>query len=379
MDVIYGYEANWIDPRQESVFTTSLDKLKAELTVTSPIFDTSPDAATGQLRIFSEAKHPYLILFRDKRRSIEGPWIIHSENGEPRVVVDIQPVDKPGVTDVGQTTFAYKHDPSSGTFDKLPSRKLMVDVAQEAGAISGTRIAAGRDITAKVQWQALHRDNSHWTLNIKKGSKTLVSGPMKTDELGKVSRHGSSEPHCYGPYVRSLDGSGQPQIDLRYEIWVDKGKGETTIVYERIYFYDNRTRKLKSVTQFWGENNPRFADLRHDGRPRFVTEDWQLQHDAFNDFGGPLQIWEWTRRHKLLNVTRQFPQEIRKHAKVCWDEYQKEEGKERTNHLLLSYYGDLCLVGESKKAISALQKSQSAGEKELHQIILGQLRKYRYL
>ena len=168
-------------------------------------------------------------------------------------------------------------------------------------------------------------------------------------------------------------------MDLHFNLVLNKDKGESTYYFEKIFCFDKAGRKLRSLTHSWGENNPRLAYLRHDGTKQFITEDYKLENDTFGDSGGPLQIWDLTRHHEMVDVTRQFPKEALKHAKAAMARYldDKKQGI-ASEHYLLSYYGDLCLAGEKKKAETELRRGKE-GMQELCDKISAQLKKHGYL
>jgi hypothetical protein len=379
VDVCNGYTTNWVDPHLESVFTSTVKPLKAVLSVNDPLFSSSPETCTGRLSIYLNSKRAFNEKIRGAKRFINGPWIVDTDKHEPIVVLYKCPLDRPGVTNEGETSFGYLYDAAKKRFTKMTPPKSWADSAQEAPAVKCRRTATSSNTSATVKWDSQNRNNSNWTLRISRQGKTLVSGPMPTVNLSKQDRPVWSTPRCYGPFVVSLDGSGEPQVDLRYELVLNKGKGSSTYYFERIFYYDEKTRRMKSVTRRWGENNPRFADLNHDGRLRFVTEDWGLMNAAFNEDGGPLQIWEWDKSHKLVDVTRQFPDEVKKHARFAREPYLDRQLPELDTPKLLGYFADLCLLGKQGEVRSLLRRGKTPTTRHAHKQMLAQLKKHGYI
>ena len=157
--------------------------------------------------------------------------------------------------------------------------------------------------------------------------------------------------------------------------------------FERIYYFDKRSKKIKSKTHYWEGNYPRLADLKNDGQKQFITEDYKLEssrwterEDANQRTGGPIQIWQWTKNNELKNVSRGYPGEIRKHAKACLGGYGTiEHAAFPSESNIIAYVGDLCLLGETNKALSELNKLQTDKIKKAHVQIIQQLEQLGYL
>jgi hypothetical protein len=86
-----------------------------------------------------------------------------------------------------------------------------------------------------------------------------------------------------------------------------------------------------------------------------------------------LQIWEWGKSNKLVNVTKQFPNEIKRHSRAALAGLKSGH----TLGNLLAYVGDLCLLNRKKLAIKELHRFNS--DTETNDKITAQLKSANYL
>jgi hypothetical protein len=147
--------------------------------------------------------------------------------------------------------------------------------------------------------------------------------------------------------VRDLDGDGEPEIVLDF-YW----GGAHCCYWTRIYRWDGRAYVQRA--HLWGDTGYRLQDLRPPS-PSFVTVDDRFAY-AFTSFAGsamPVQISDY-RGGRLVNVTRSFPDRVRRDAErqLRWLAAAKRNGE--TRGVLAAWAADECLLGRSAYAFAWL-------------------------
>ena len=223
------------------------------------------------------------------------------------------PPDEPGNFSETDTVFSYHMDAHTKKVTKTLSTAIPVDLEQTNQKTFEVRDSAYGDVEAWLSCDRVSTDSpSNWQLVIKKGNKVVFSGnPASPDVLSDMERW--NPPRCYGPFTTSLDGSGKAQVVLFVEPVMTKGAGESTFYWQKIYYFDDVSQTEKVVTTSFGEDNPRFMSVGKSTEKLLASEDWNLENDIWQGDAGPLEIWKWD-LDKLINVVRQYPDEIRKHA-----------------------------------------------------------------
>jgi hypothetical protein len=378
-----GYETNWLNPRMKTNSTASKGNLKAKLTVDSNMFDGQVlDTTKGKLELYVDSKKVQT-EFLGPMRGMNGPFLVENENGKKMVLVN---VSLP--RDADTRYYVYDFDPAKNRFKKRAPRHDSDVSSSSAVDIAYSRANKFGSTSALLKWNSLQTGTQDWEFEIHRGKDRLLSGSLERDFTfaGLPPFKGVQ---FSGPFIASMNGTGDVQVDLRIDTSLNQPHNDHRVCFDKIYFYDKKTKKLDSYTHYWSGNYPRLADLRKNGKTQFVIEDYQIEHDCWTEEeqavmvgAGPLQIWQWSQnKKKLLNVTRKYPDEIRKHAAASLAAYK--ESKKTLSYpgdfYIISYVGDLCLLGEKHKALAELKRLQTANTKKMHKQILYQLKRNGYL
>jgi hypothetical protein len=371
-DLISGrtYRANWVDPSQKSVFTSYGGPVSAKLTVNEHIFEAGNAKTSGRLRILRKGKLAHSESFVSQKGKadivqISGPRIIAIEGeNDPAILVQVQCYQK-------VDAFEYAYDEETGRYQKRKPSINPIDARAHGNKMKGISLGTAGNTKATLHWEQELSDHggSNWNLKIKRGRRVVWSQPLELPEIKSDQGRKDLTPECFGPFVTStIDPSNKILVDLRVTRIVDSAR----LACEMIFYYDRASRKMKVSTHEWGLNNPRLADLRGDpenAQVEFVTEDWSLSKP---DMGGPLQIWQWGKGNKLVNVTAQFPTEIKRHSRAALAEFKSEHSQSN----LLGYIGDLCLLHQKTKALKELKRLNS--DTETNDKIIAQLKAAKY-
>lgn len=165
----------------------------------------------------------------------------------------------------------------------------------------------------------------------------LFTGPRIRISRGRKERFTEAVPrsprgpeyrvfgHASDLAVRDLDGDREPEVMLQLH-W----NGTHCCNWSRIYRFDAARRRYVPVNHWWGNGsaNPTLKDLDADGRPEFVSQDDRFAGD-FDGYAGsvrPIRIWSY-REGIFRDVTRSFPDEIRRDAAEIWRIYLKHRGE----------------------------------------------------
>ncbi len=364
------YQANWVAPRQKSIFTSCQGPVSAKLTLNAHTFEDGKARTSGKLQISRKGKLFYSESFVSQKNKadivkISGPRLFNVEgDSEPAILLQVQCYQTVDVLE-------YDYDAKTGRYNKRKPSTNSDDARAHGNKMKGVRVATAGNTKTTLHWdqELYNHGGSNWNLQIKRGRKVVWSRPL---ELPKISGdQGKTDliPECFGPFVTAtLDPSGKILVDTRVTRIVDDAR----LGCEMIYYYDRASRKMKVSTHEWGLNNPRLADLRGDpahAQVDFVTEDWSLSQP---EMGGPLQIWQWGKGNKLVNVTTQFPTEIKRHSRAALAEFKTEHSGSN----LLGYIGDLCLLHQKTKALKELKRLNS--DTETNDKIIAQLKAAKY-
>ncbi|MBX9720026.1 MAG: hypothetical protein K2X81_01420, partial [Candidatus Obscuribacterales bacterium] len=284
--------------------------------------------------------------------------------------------------------YVYDFDPKANRFKKRAAHHDSDVSSSTAADIAYARVNKYGNTNAALKWNSLQTGTQDWEFEIHRAKDTLLSAPLDRS----FSFNGLppfKNVQFSGPYVASLNGTADVQVDLRVDTSLNQPHNDHRVCFDKIFFYDKKTKKLDSFIQYWSGNYPRLADLRKNGKTQFVVEDYQIEHDcwteasqAFMVGAGPLQIWQWSQyKKKLINVTKKYPDEIRKHAQASLAAYNdsKKTLSYPGDFYIISYVGDLCLLGEKHKAVAELKRLQTPNIKMMHKQILFQLKRNGYL
>lgn len=364
-----SYKTNWVQPKQQRLFTAADDKIKAKLIVSRNIFDEGEARTSGKLTILRNGKFAGSDRYMSQKGkedivNISGPAIAAIGN-EDENAVEVHKQCYQEITD-----YEYTYNDKTKRYDRgKPSIDPGDISAQKSHPTWGNSFSEVGNTRAALHWkQNLYEfGGSNPTLTIKKGRHILYSAAVEPPSLAGSDERKDKVPECFGPFVTTqIDPAGKVLTDLR----VTRVVGSARLGCEIIYYYDRTSRKMKISTHEWGLNSPRLADLRGDNKIEYITEDWSLSKP---DMGGPIQIWRWGKGHKLVDITRQFPNEIEKHAHAAYAQWKKDH----TRASLLAYVGDLCLLNQKKSALKALHRMNS--DTETNDKITAQLKDANYL
>lgn len=191
--------------------------------------------------------------------------------------------------------------------------------------------------------------------------------------------------------VEQLPGSFYTQADLR-AISADvkvidlDGDGEAEVVVDLalagayccsasfIYGY-TPSGHYQALTQFWGnytsgywiagltgkEGDRLLSDRNGDGNLEFTSLDDRFRGEfgAYATSAAPVRILRY-QSGKLVDVTKEFPQEIRRSATATWRQYQQirqEFSVESAQGAMAAYVGAKILLGEEADAMQRLNQA----------------------
>jgi hypothetical protein len=363
------YTTNWVRPKQDRIFTSSDDKISARLIVNRDIFDEGEARTSGRLTILRNGKRAGADRYTSQKGkadivNIAGPAIA-AIGDQDENAVEIQ---KQCYQD--NTNYEYAYNDQTHRYERRQPSIDPGDISsQKTHPTWGNSFSTVGNTRASLHWKQAFYDfgGEELVLSIKKGRRTLYSAPVKPPAIENSDKRKDSSPECFGPFVTTqIDPHGKVMTDLR----VTRIVGSSRLGCEMIYYYDRAAKKMKVSTHEWGLNSPRLADLRGDNKIEYLTEDWNLMQP---DMGGPLQIWQWGKGNKLVNVTARFPKEIAKHSTAAYAAWNKDH----TRASLVAHVGDLCLLNEKKRALQALHKMSAATE--TNDKIIEQLKREHYL
>lgn len=372
LDVDSSYQTTWFDPHQRNVLTAERGPLKAELTVNQPIFSGGPDRSIGGLKIRLDNKVIYEDRYPKDQRLIDGPWLSDDESS-PTIFVELMRPDSPGDYSESQKVFAYKVNSDNNWVSKTVATTYAIDTKQANEKTMAIRDGEYGGVEATLSSNSLSTKNlDGWQLVISKGNKKLLAeNPVTPDVSSNEERW--NPPRCHGPFVTSLNNDGKVQVVLMFETVMDKPGGCYTVYSQKIYYIDE-AGEVKSTTTSFGAINPRFVSIGQPSVLRLISEDWSLARDIWEEDPGPLQIWKWD-KNKLVNVTKEYPEEIKKHKDGVLARYNQD----KSSCWLLGYIGDLLNLGEKDKAFSELEAYKTQTTEKYHDRIIEQLKQHGYM
>lgn len=360
------YNPNWVLPTQKRIFTAADSKVTARLTVTRNIFDEGNAKTSGKLTIVRLGKFSGSDSYVSQKGkadivNISGPMLAAiGDQDEPAVEVHKQCYQK-------LYDYEYAYDDRTKRYEKRTPSIDLSDISSQHTIINGNSFGTAGNTKASLHWhQKIYEfGGSDFRLVIKKGNRVLYSDAIEPPVLADEKR--DNTPECFGPFVTTqIDPAGKVMTDLR----VTRIVGHARLGCELIYYYDRAAKKMKLSTHEWGLNSPRLADLKGDNKIEYVSEDWELSKP---NMGGPIQIWRWGKANKLVNVTKQYPLEIKQHMNACLKQWKIDH----TRSNVLGYVGDLCLLNRKAMAIKELHRLNS--DTETNDKITAQLKAAHYL
>ena len=218
-------------------------------------------------------------------------------------------------------------------------------------ALATTQSASAGNVSASFSFQGSGITYTQLHLTIMRGGQALYNGAVRSS-------------FCASPYCIPL-GTGPHQSSVHV---VELQPGEPSVVLdlftggahccevEQVYSFDAGTMSYVKTERNFGNAGDVLKDLGHNGRFEFVGADDAFFY-AFTSYaasGAPIQIWSF-RVNRFVNVTRQYPSQIKHDAAIWWrlftKHYSDGEG------LIAAWAADEDLLGQA-----GLVKSRLATE-----------------
>jgi WD40 repeat protein len=139
--------------------------------------------------------------------------------------------------------------------------------------------------------------------------------------------------------------------------------------YSFIYEYSQPNNQYALTTKAWGNLQYDLTDLNNDRVLEFNSFDWRFATaypDTMANVGNyllPVQIWQYTPGN-LIDVTRQFPLQIKNNAANLWLEFNKKlQDNQETKGVLASYLATQYLLNQSNKGWDDLNRFYNQGDR----------------
>jgi hypothetical protein len=197
--------------------------------------------------------------------------------------------------------------------NRLALGALAVLALGAASAQSATKApsAEGGSVVASVSYVKKNEVYKELRLKIVRAGSTVLDSPVE-----RLGCRGCDAFRPVAVRVRDLDG-GDPEVLLELNT---QGAHCCTVVLALRYAPAAHTYWAKLL--FFGNYGYRLADLDHDRLPEIVAFDERFVY-AFSAYvfsAAPPRIWQY-RQGRLLDVTRRFPDEIRRNATQVGKEF----------------------------------------------------------
>jgi hypothetical protein len=157
--------------------------------------------------------------------------------------------------------------------------------------------------------------------------------------------------------LRQLDGDSEP------EAIVDLFTGGAHCCFlSVIYGYSASADKYRHLTHDWHDPSYSLSNLDQKGAPEFSSADARFAYvfTAYAQSRFPIQIWHY-KKGKMVDVTRQFPKAVRKHASGLLAEYDKSHSDHDMRGVVAAYVADQYLLGEAKKGWDMAETARKDG------------------
>lgn len=139
--------------------------------------------------------------------------------------------------------------------------------------------------------------------------------------------------------------------------------------YSFIYEYSQPNDQYALTSKAWGNLQYDLTDLNNDRVLEFNSFDWRFATaypDTMANVGNyllPIQIWQYTPGN-LIDVTRQFPLQIKNNAANLWLEFNKKlQENQETKGVLASYLATQYLLNQSNKGWDDLNRFYNQGDR----------------
>jgi WD40 repeat protein len=139
--------------------------------------------------------------------------------------------------------------------------------------------------------------------------------------------------------------------------------------YSFIYEYSQPNDQYALTSKAWGNLQYDLTDLNNDRVLEFNSFDWRFATaypDTMANVGNyllPIQVWQYTPGN-LIDVTRQFPLQIKNNAANLWLEFNKKlQDNQETKGVLASYLATQYLLNQSNKGWDDLNRFYNQGDR----------------
>ncbi len=193
-------------------------------------------------------------------------------------------------------------------------------LAIPSAALATTQSATSGSVSASLSFQGNGIRYTQLNLTIARGGQVLYNGAVRSRLCGSPYC-GPLEigPHQSSVHVLDLESNGQPDVVL--DLFTE---GAHCCEVEQVYSFDPGTMSYVKTEHYFGNAGDTITDLGHNGRLEFVGADEAFFY-AFTSYaasGAPIQIWSF-RGTRFVNVTRQYPSQIRHDAAFWWHLFTK--------------------------------------------------------
>jgi len=234
---------------------------------------------------------------------------------------------------------------------------LSRDVPQSLSARSGTISAAIRFTERDFLYEKLR-------VSIVRAGRRALDVPI--DRLACPDCRGSRPVDIA---VRDLDG-GEP------EVLVDLFTGGAhCCAVSLILRWDAAANRYRSTFRYWGNYGRRLVDLDHDGLPEFSAFDERFiyEYSAYVFSSAPIKIVAY-RRGTFVDVTRRFPEQIKRNAALNLGYYLKGRRTIRNTDVrsfVAAYVADEYLLGDPAQGKRVLDEALRRGDLGRGKSLLG--------
>lgn len=283
---------------------------------------------------------------------IDGPEVRGFEGRESDVLV--------GVTCERGTGYVvtYSFNPSTNKY--VAKRSSGAENLRVSKKLSTERVVEQKNIRARLSYDEDIFVEGEARLKIERAGRVVSDEALKLEGGGGEGENDTDEEEQIagidGPVINDFDGDGEPEIFFNVQ-----SRGAYCCAYSLIYHYDAARQTYRKLSHFWVNyrDTPNIVDLDRDGTLEFVSQDENFSGE-FGPYAttgaAPVQIWHY-RRGRMLNVTRQFPGEIRKDAQAWLREYgDRRSDWYKSQVPLAAYVADMYLLGEGPQALRRVRQ-----------------------
>lgn len=212
-----------------------------------------------------------------------------------------------------------------------------------------TRTAQLGNVRAEISYQGGDFCLTNARIRIIRGGQTLLNQTIQAECRISEFR------------VRDLDGNRDPEVIVDFFTG-----GAHCCTVSRIYRYEPSRRRYTSIEALWAHTGYNLEDLDRDGIPEFNSADnrFAYKFTSFAASGFPIQIWQY-RQGRMIDVTRRYPNLIRRDANEWWQRYIESRNQGYENKGSISaYLADKYLIGEQKDGWERVQQAYKESDRQ---------------